>query len=1013
MNRRRTAHKQSVFRVLSGTLWLLVGALQGIALDPTKTLTQYNHRVWNQEEGLLDPTVYSLMQARDGYLWLGTQNGLIRFDGERFRPLRLPGGNTAGEPALIRSLYQDKHDVVWAGSIGSGLLRSARQHRTWFNTHNSLLPSDIVTCVVPHGDNGLWLCTIQGLVDFQGKPTKVYTTADGLPSNRISSTCQATDGTQWVSTYDGGLSRSVNGKFERYRNAVFGLDGEIRTLLCADNGFVWAGTDHGVYRLKADSAQRFTAENGLADNSVLSLLPDHNGGIWIGTQTGISRFSHNEWSTYRTRDGLSHTTVLSLLVDREGSLWAGTKNGLDQFTDSRVTPYTVSEGMPTNDVGPIVEDQEGILWIGTRGSGLVRFDGHTFSRISEANGLLQNNVLSLLAASDGDLWVGTEKGLNRLRSGKIVGSYRPQPGLIGNQITSLFVDSKGLLWVGTDQGLWLWQAGRFVKPPQFQQLSTEPIVALGGGRSTRLAVSTRAGYLYSLRNGEVIAYTPAGPTRPIAAYYPNLNRHTMWMGTLGSGLIRFKNGTLTHLRMKDGLFDDQIYAMLADDSQNLWFASSKGIFRVSQDQLEDVADGKRKNVESLPFSTGQLRFECQSGVQPAAFKTRDGRLWFSTTNGLVAVDPNHLRPNTLPPPAQIEAVFINGERRETDSTLELAPSEKNLEIRYAGLSFVTPEKVTFRYILDGYEKGWVEAGNRREAFYTNLPPGRFRFRVIACNSDGVWSTQGAAVDFTIEPLPYQRPWFFPLCGLFIGLLVWLGYQLHIRRLKSQFNLVLTERTRIARELHDTLLQGLSGITMQLQALWTRLPSSDEKHVLQDIIKDAGTCLTEARHSLWGLRSPRSADSGFAEKLAQSARTAVAGRPIRLVLQIARIGCQLSPEVEYQLLRIAQEAIANSVRHAAPQTLEVRFESKGAEEIELAIRDDGKGFNADVEYAQFGHYGLVGIRERADEIGAKLVIASMRGLGTEVLVKVHAPNQATELDTLPTAQRPEPAERRTI
>ncbi len=991
--------------VLAAVAFSGISAVSGWALDSAKILTQYTHRVWNQEEGLLDPTVYSMLQTKDGYLWLGTQNGLIRFDGERFRPLQIGAGNLTGEPILIRSLYQDRQGVVWAGSIGNGLLRFSARNKTWFNTRNGL-PSDIVTCVVPHGENGLWLCTNQGLVDFQNKPAKTYTTADGLPSNRISSTCQAVDGTQWVSTFDQGLSRGANGRFQPFRNASLGPNSSVRTVLCTPDGFVWAGTDQGLFQIKNNSLQRFTSRNGLADDQVLTLMPDRSNGLWIGTQTGISRFSNGEWSTYRTRDGLSHTTVFSLLIDREGSLWAGTKNGLDQFTDPRVTPYTLSEGMPTNDIGPVTEDQEGSLWIGTRGSGLVRFDGHSFRCLSPKNGLLDSDISSLLTAPNGDLWIGTGKGLNRLRSGRIIGSYRLPPGTRINRVNSLFIDASENLWVGTEQGLFQWQAGRFIRSKQFLPLNSEPIVALGGGRSTQLVVSTEVGSLYFLRDGKVTAYTPPDPTRPITAYYPNPERHALWMGTMGSGLIRFKNAALTHLRVKDGLFDDQIYAMLADDHKNLWFASSKGIFRVSQDQLEDVADRKRKSVESLPFSTGQLRFECQSGVQPGAWKTRDGRLWFSTTNGLVMVDPNRLRPNTLPPPAQIEAIFVNGQRREADASLQLAPYEKNMEIRYAGLSFVTPEKVTFRYILEGYEKGWIEAGSRREAFYTNLPPGHFRFRVIACNSDGVWSSRGAVVDFTIEPLPYQRPWFFPLLGLLIGLMVWLGYQLRIRRLQSQFNLVLTERTRIARELHDTLLQGLSGVTMQLQALWTRLPISEEKHVLQDIIKDAGTCLTEARHSLWDLRSPRSAENGLTEKLTQLARTAVMGKSIRLELQVARITDQLSPEVEYQLLRIAQEAITNSIRHGEPQTLEIRLEHNEKQKLQLTVRDDGKGFNTDVKQAQFGHYGLVGIQERADEIGAKLTIHSVRGFGTEVVVTMQATHPAIEPGLLETVSRSE-------
>lgn len=954
------------------------------ALDTSKTLTQYSHRVWNQEEGLLEPTVYSILQTHDGYLWLGTQNGLIRFDGERFRPVKVNRASGAYfGPALIRSLLEDKNQVLWAGSIGNGLARIARGSRRWFTTRDGL-PTDIAGCVVPNKSGGLWICTSGGLVEFRDKVQRVYTKADGLPNNHIHSACQASDGTLWVGTLGSGLSRRVGERFVPFTVSNKSL-GEVGALGCATDGSVWAGTEEGVVHIKRSNIRRYTTNDGLPDNSISTILEGPDGSIWVGTQTGIARFHDNEWSAYRTKDGLSHTGVLSMLIDREGSLWVGTKNGLDQFTDSQVTPYTTSEGMPANDTGPVIEDNDGMLWVGTRDNGLARFDGHRFTVLTKSDGLADNHILSLAAGADGDLWIGTPKGLTLLRHGHVIRTYTEKDGLSGNTVSSLFIDSQSALWVGGNRGLSVLENNRFSRPPQFLSLDSEPIVALGGGRTTRLFVSTASGRLYTLRNGAVSSYMPPDPTRAIASYYADTTRHVLWMGTLGSGLVRWKNGTLTHIRTKDGLFDDQIYAILPDDHANFWFASSKGIFRVSASELDKFADGKQKGVTSFPFSTGQLRFECQGGVQPAACRTRDGRLWFSTTNGLVVVDPNHLSPNRLPPPTQIETVFVNGQRRDPEAPLSLAPYEKNLEIRYTGLSFVTPEKVTFRYILEGYDKEWVEAGSRREAFYTNLPPGHFQFRVIASSSDGIWSTNGASLYFTIQPLLYQRPWFFPLLAVLIGLAIWFGYLVRIRNLKRRFRLVISERSRIARELHDTLLQGISGVTMQLQALWTRLPSSHEKEVLRDIIKDAGTCLSDARHSLWGLRSPVGLEEhDLAEDLARHARQAVSGTPIRPVLEIQPAPCQLSPDLEYQLLRIAKEALANSIRHAEPKTIEIRL-AFIRDNVELSVRDDGKGFNTDARRQQPGHYGLIGMQERADELNAKLVVTSMPGLGTEVLV----------------------------
>jgi signal transduction histidine kinase len=414
-------------------------------------------------------------------------------------------------------------------------------------------------------------------------------------------------------------------------------------------------------------------------------------------------------------------------------------------------------------------------------------------------------------------------------------------------------------------------------------------------------------------------------------------------------------------------------------------ACRKGIFRVSEKELEDFAAGKVHTVTSIPFSTGQLRFECRSGVQPAAWRTHDGRLWFSTTNGLVEIDPNHLRSNRVPPPVRITTIIVNGQRLRSSQNLQLKSSEKNVEIRYAGLSFISPEKVTFRYMLEGYDKTWTDAGPRRSAFFTNLPPGNFRFRVLACNADGIWSVQPASLNFTIEPKLYQRGWFLTVLALAFGLIVFAAHRMRVRHLQHRFDLILAERSRIARELHDTLLQGLSGITMQLQALWIKLPASREKQLLGDIIKDAAAASSEARQSLWGLRTIGPGPRDFAEKLAELSRQATAGKPVKLSLDLQPLATSLGPDTEYQLLRIAHEAISNSLKHANAKRLEIRLNTD-MHGLQLTLSDDGVGFDSEAEY-RFGHFGLVGMRERAEEIGANLKVISSPGCGTAISVSL--------------------------
>jgi signal transduction histidine kinase len=473
-------------------------------------------------------------------------------------------------------------------------------------------------------------------------------------------------------------------------------------------------------------------------------------------------------------------------------------------------------------------------------------------------------------------------------------------------------------------------------------------------------------------------------SQPVICFYFDHGNHVGWLGTLGSGLIHWKNGVFTRIRIKDGLYDNRIYAILRDDKANLWLASSKGIFRVSEQELLDFADGKIHYVTSFPFSTGQLRFECRSGVQPAACRTHDGRLWFSTTNGLVVVDPNKLINNTAPPPVQITSIVINGRRVPPEQGIALSPLERNLEIRYAGLSFIAPDKMTFRYMLEGYDKVWIDAGTRREIFYANLPPGHFRFLVMARNADGVWSKNAAVLLFYVTPRIYQRLWFFPALVLLLASAVVAWYRLRIRRLNQRFNLVLAERNRIARELHDTLLQGLSGVTMQLQALWTRLSASREKQSLQEIIQDAARCATEARQSLWGLRSSNASSLAFNEKLAHSCREANSGGRLELTLHLDAVSLQFMPDAEFQLLRIAREAVANAVRHSQATRLEVLLRASNSELI-LSLCDNGQGF--DTQTSHFGHFGLIGMRERAREIGAQLDITSQPACGVRIEVRL--------------------------
>ena len=981
--------RSAAARVSALLLFALLAALPCKPLDSSKSLTQYAHRIWGQEQGLFQPTIYSIFQTHDGFLWLGTQDSLIRFDGVRFREFEGPG-SIAFHDTLIRALAEDNQGTLWVGSVGAGLGKINPEGTLTRFTRSNGFGSDSVFCLDSASNGGMWVCTNQGLARYAGGKVYNYTTADGLPTNQIRGTCVA-GGTRWVAGLDFGLATWDSTRFHPYPSKLIAASEAVNALSCGKDGSVWAGTNAGLLQLRGSSSRLLTTRDGLPDNAVSALLATPDGSLWVGTNDGITRIrvdgkqGQDQFSVYRVRDGLSHSVVLSLYMDREGTLWAGTKDGLDQFTDGNVTPYTTNEGLLSNETGPVLEDRTGHLYVGTLGWGLNIFEDGKFRAVTTRNGLVDNTIFSLELDRTGDLWVGTKRGLNRLHDGRVIASYTKQNGLPGAEIHSLFEDAQGALWIGTNNGVARFENGRFVASSLGQARDGEEVLALDGGRTVRVFASTDADTLYILRS---TAFEPRalGVAHPVDCFLLNHERHSAWMGTLGSGLLRWLNGNIARVRVKDGLYDNRIYQILSDGRGNLWMASSKGIFRVSEHELDAFADGKIHNVHSMPFSTGQLRFECRAGVQPAAARAHDGRLWFSTTNGLVVVDPAHLVGNTVAPPAKITAVLVNGEAVSLSRPLKLRPDQKNLEIRYAGLSFISPEKVTFEYKLDGFDKNWTDAGSRREAFFTNLPPKHFKFLVYARAANGGYSATPATVEFTVEPRLYQRVWFFPVLALLLGLISVFVYRMRVTHLRQRFHLVLAERSRIARELHDTLLQGLSGITMQLQALWMRMPASKEKQFLAEIIEDAGACSHEARQSLWGLRTvgPRSQD--FSQKLEQVCREVLQGSDISLKLDLQPVGLQALPDTEFQLLRIAREVVSNTLEHAHATVLRVELKfAKG--QLKLVFEDNGVGFLAENGIQLLDHFGLIGIRERAEEIGAELKLSSSPGAGTKIMVQL--------------------------
>ena len=448
-----------------------------------------------------------------------------------------------------------------------------------------------------------------------------------------------------------------------------------------------------------------------------------------------------------------------------------------------------------------------------------------------------------------------------------------------------------------------------------------------------------------------------------------------------------KDGRFTSYTRKEGLFDEVIFQILEDDGQNLWMSCNKGIFRVNKRDFDAVDSGRARSVDSVSYGTadGMKSRECDGGFQPAGWKTMDGNLWFPTTRGVVTIAPKRIRINELLPPVIIEQFLADGFPVDQAAAAKLSPGTEKFEFHFTGLSLIAPEKVRFKYKLDGYDKDWVDGAGRRDASYTHLPAGNYTFRVMACNNDGVWNEAGASFSFYLKPFFYRTIWFYGLLLMLAGLAALAIYRYRVRQIRRQFAAILGERSRLAREIHDMLSQGFVAIDLQLDAASGKLAHSPESarghlDLAHKLIRNS---LAEARRSVWDLR-PQALEAGdLVAALRQIATETASGTDISVDFQIEGASKRLPPDLEHNFLRVAQEAMTNAIKHAAPRniTLELRFQN-GL--VALSVRDDGRGFDATRPFsASNGHFGLVGMRERAEQLGASLAVTSRLGHGTSV------------------------------
>ena len=750
-------------------LMLLAAGFRLPALDPDRTIDQYIHDSWQVDEGLPYGGVLAIVQTPDGYLWLGTEEGLVRFDGVHFDVFS--SDNTPQmKNNYISSLLVDRSGNLWAGTLGGGLLRFRDGQFTCF-TKNQGLSEDYVLPLFEDRRGDLWVGTSFGLNRFRDGRFVSYFRTDGLADDVVSAICEDRHGDLWIGTGKG-LNRMRGDEFALFTTRSGLSHDTIRTIHEDRQGDLWIGTDGGLTRIHDGRFSSFTSGQGLLHESVLSIFQDRQLNLWIGTGAGLNCLREGRILTCRDREGIGHEMIWSIFEDREENLWIGSGWGLNRLKNGKFVTVTRSQGLADDYVLPICGDRRGRIWIGTR-RGLNCLANGRVTLFSTRHGLADDVIISLWVDRQGMVWAGTGKGLSRQVSEHRFITYTIADGLGDNDIRAIYQDRNGDMWAGTGKGVSRFRHGRFVSFGKKQGMTDDHVLAIVEDRRGDVWLGTRGYGLKRFRNGEFDTFTSAdGLASDFVLAIHEDRSGNLWIAT-SSGLNRLSAaGRWTTYSRRDGLGDDGVLAILEDNRGFLWLSCEKGIFRISLQELDDFASGRIRFIHSLFFDKidGMITSRCNGFTQPAAWRGQDGRLWFPTPRGAVVIDPGRLQLNRQPPPVFIQKVRVDGRELPIapGPPARLAPGRKKIEFFFTALSFVAPQRVRFRCRLEGFDADWVELGMQRNAYYTNIPGGEYRFQVLACNNDGFWSSTAAEFRFYLQPFFYQRWWFVTLAGIFFA-----------------------------------------------------------------------------------------------------------------------------------------------------------------------------------------------------------------------------------------------------
>jgi signal transduction histidine kinase/ligand-binding sensor domain-containing protein len=988
MERKLQFHSSAVCAVV-----IVIVTCRGLALDPSQPASSYVRKNFTIEDGLPASEVHAILQTQNGFLWLGTEAGLARFDGEHFTPINiLPG---VAQQIPVRSLLTTPEGDLWVGTdaglaripsaaldhfdravvtmyhLGVGqsdqilCLHRNRAGTLWVGTSGGLyrfdqgnffstIPHDMISRIEESSDGHLLVITGHGFVEWDGAQIIPHPELDeplGVVTNAVFHVFADHEGVTWFCT-SAGVARRVGGRIAKIE--PYGLPRAGAWRVYEDpQGTIWVIAQLGLFRASPTGLEPLLSSL----DSISFAYADREGNLWVSLENqGLVRFKDRAVRMYTTLDGLPNNKTRTALRSHDGTLWVGNNcGGISRFDGRRFQNYNEKDGLSNSCVWAMAEDTEQNLWIGTWGGGLYRFrDGH-FTQYSTEQGLPSIAVVCIVAARDGSLWIATDLGLSHMQN-EHFRNYSVADGLSSDLIRTVYQDRSGTIWVGTTIGVDRLVGDRFVTVSRDARFSNAPVRTLGEDST-----------------GDLYAFSEV------------------------NGISRLKGNRLVSVN------ESLAWGSMIESAQHdLWFCGRQGIFRVAAGGLRHAEQDREPPLDYSSFGPddGMSSKECDGRGQPNIAITSDGTLWAATVKGLAKLDRQRIQPANRKPAIYMEGVDVGRTKASPGRELVLPPGTYHVEFHFSAVDLVSPEKIRLQYRLDGVDPIWLDADSTRTAIYNSIPVGAHSFHIRACNRDGVWDRDGIIYGVNQQPFLYETAW-FRLSGVaVIGLLVVGIYRFRLRRLVYQFNMRLeervSERTRIARDLHDTLLQSFQGLMLILQTGIDLLPERPEKarKTLEIASDRADQAIAEGRDAVQGLR----ASTVESNDLASAVR--ILGEELRadgtnqnsalFEMEVEGTPRNLHPILRDEVYRIAGEALRNAFRHARAQRIQVEI-LYGERGLRLRVRDDGKGIDPKLLGGDglARHYGLHGMRERAKIVGGKLAVWSKLDAGTEVELSIPA------------------------